>query len=388
MELKRRRLMLALVAALACAVAWPSGALAGARQADARLDKAMKAIVTMEHGPPGMSVVVQRGKDLRVHSAGAAKLGGSAPIRGNQHMRFASVTKAVTGALALELVEDGKLSLDSTIGEVRPDLPAAWGPITLRQLLHHTSGLPSYTADPAFLAYFAANLKAYISPLEAISYVFNEPLEFTPGTHFEYSNTDNIVIGLMAERAAGRGIVPLLKREVFGPLGMTNSTMPKGFDLPGRSCTGYVYDAQGQLFEEVSEAVSVSSVWAAGAVISTPLDMNRFIRAFGGGSMFSSAKVRRAQTAFLPPFTGGEPIGPGQNRGGLTLYRYRTPCGVVFGHSGNFPGYTQWIASTPDGRGSTVVSANLQLDIATGPPGVFPPLRRIFRRAACAALAG
>jgi hypothetical protein len=87
MELKRRRLMLALAAALACAVAWPSGALAGARQADARLDKAMKAIVTMEHGPPGMSVVVQRGKDLRVHSAGAAKLGGSAPIRGNQHMR-------------------------------------------------------------------------------------------------------------------------------------------------------------------------------------------------------------------------------------------------------------------------------------------------------------
>ena len=74
--------------------------------------------------------------------------------------------------------------------------------------------------------------------------------------------------------------------------------------------------------------------------------------------------------------------------GGFALITTGVATRVVFGHSGNFPGYTQWIASTPDCRGSTVVSANLQLDIATGPPGVFPPLRRIFRRAACAAVAG
>jgi D-alanyl-D-alanine carboxypeptidase len=104
--------------------------------------------------------------------------------------------------------------------------------------------------------------------------------------------------------------------------------------------------------------------------------------------MFKSRKVRRAQTAFLPPFTGGEPPGPGQNRDGLTLYRYRVPCGVVFGHSGNFPGYTQWIASSPDGSRSAVVTANLQLSVGTGPPGVFTPLRKLFKRAACAALAG
>jgi D-alanyl-D-alanine carboxypeptidase len=98
--------------------------------------------------------------------------------------------------------------------------------------------------------------------------------------------------------------------------------------------------------------------------------------------------MRNAQTRFLPPFTGGQPPGPGQNRGGLTLFRYRTPCGVVFGHSGNFPGYTQWIASSPDGSRSTVVTANEQLDVETGAPGVFPHLRTVFRRAACAALAG
>ncbi len=374
--------------ALAAAAALPAAAHAGTEQADARLDRALHAIVKVPQGPPGVSAVVQRGKDRELHTAGRASLDGPGAIRGNQHMRIASVTKAVTGALALELVDRGKLSLASTIGEIRPDLPAAWAPITLRQLLYHTSGLPNYTADPAFLAFFASNLKSYIAPFQAISYVFDDDLRFTPGTSFYYSNTDNIVVGLMTEAATGKGIVRLLKDLVFRPLGMKSTSLPSGFDLPRPFFRGYLYGAPGVPLEYVSEEVSVSSVWAAGAVVSTPFDLNRFIRAFGGGSMFDSPKVRRAQTAFLPPFTGGEPPGPGQNRGGLTLYRYRTPCGVVFGHSGNFPGYTQWTASSPDGTRSTLVSANLQLDVATGPPGVFTQLRQIFRRAACAALAG
>jgi D-alanyl-D-alanine carboxypeptidase len=60
---------------------------------------------------------------------------------------------------------------------------------------------------------------------------------------------------------------------------------------------------------------------------------------------------------------------------------------VVFGHTGNFPGYTQFFASSRDGRRSTVVSANLQLDVGSGTPGVFPILHRLFQRAACTSLA-
>ena len=72
----------------------------------------------------------------------------------------------------------------------------------------------------------------------------------------------------------------------------------------------------------------------------------------------------------------------------MTLYRYKLPCGAVFGHTGNFPGYTQFMASSRNGRRSTVVSVNLQLDVATGTPGVFPILHRLFQRAGCTALAG
>jgi D-alanyl-D-alanine carboxypeptidase len=258
--------------------------------------------------------------------------------------------------------------------------------VTLRELLYHTSGLPNYTADPEFLGYFVSHLKDFISPQQVLSFVTDQPLVFPNGTRYEYSNTDNLVIGLMAERATGRSYEQLLRDLVWRPLGLRRTSFPSGFLLPRPFVSGYVFDAPGQPLENVSEEISVSSVWAAGAIVSTPADQNRFIRAWGSGRLLSR-KLRRQQTNFIPG-AAGEPPGPGQNSGGLTLFRYKLPCGTVFGHTGNFPGYTQFIASSPDGSRSTSVSANLQLDVATGPPGVFPVLHDVFRLAACAALAG
>ena len=119
-------------------------------------------------------------------------------------MRIASVSKAFSGAVAMSLVSDGELSLDDTIGEIRPDLPVDWWPVTLRQLLSHTGGVPSFTSDPGFLQYFGDHLHGDISKLGLIEFVADDDLEFPPGTAYEYSNSDNIVIALMAEEATGR----------------------------------------------------------------------------------------------------------------------------------------------------------------------------------------
>ena len=344
----------------------------------------------MPDGPPGVGVVVQRGGQLRFHTAGRARLDSPKPFRLDDHMRIASVTKAFTGAVTLELVERGKLSLSDTIGEIRPEMPPSWHAITVRQLMYHTSGLPNYTATAAFQTYFVDHLTDYISPAQVIGFAASEPLDFPPGTRYEYSNTGTFVLGLMIETVTGRSYAKNLRDLVLKPLGMNETTLPfTSPALPKPFIRGYVFAGPGQPRENVSQAISPSGVWAAGGIVSTPRDLNRFARAWGGGSLLDKPAVRRAQTRFLPPFSGGEPPGPGQNRGGLTLYRYRTSCGVVFGHSGNFPGFTQWIAATPDGRNSTVVSANMQLaPPSTGPQDVFRSLRRIVRRAACSALAG
>src|SRR3954469_4918675 len=132
---------------LACAA--PAGA---ASTADRQLDAAMKKLVAMRGGPPGAISVVQRGEQRTVHRAGVANLKGRAPLRSTDHMRIASMSKAFSGAVALSLVEKGVLSLDDTIAQRLPSLPAAWGAVTLRQALDHTSGLAHFTEGEAFPA--------------------------------------------------------------------------------------------------------------------------------------------------------------------------------------------------------------------------------------------
>jgi D-alanyl-D-alanine carboxypeptidase len=99
-----------------------------------RVDQAIDELVAMPGGPPGAIVVVQRGSDRSVHAAGVAEIGAEAEPDVEDHMRIASVSKAFSGATALSIVDEGELSLDDTIAERLPDLPAAWGEVTLRQI--------------------------------------------------------------------------------------------------------------------------------------------------------------------------------------------------------------------------------------------------------------
>jgi D-alanyl-D-alanine carboxypeptidase len=379
-----RRGLIPFLALLVCAVAAAPATASPAKRADAKLDRALKDFVVMEGGPPGISAVIDRGGKAKLHRAGVRSVRSRKPLRKSDHMRIASVAKALSGAVALSLVDQGKLSLDDTIGEVLPGLGVAWPEVTLRELLQHTSGIPTYTNNPQFRADFTANLRRYFSPQEIVAYVADEPLEFPAGSHYEYSNTDNFIIALMAEAATGRSYERNLRELVYKPLGLRRTSLPDGALLPRPFIHGYGI-APPDPPEDVSQAISASGIWASGGIVSTPGDMNRFVRGYVRGALYSKA-VRDQQLNFLPG-AAGEPRGPGSNSGGLALYRYKTSCGTVLGHTGNFPGYTQFIAASPNGRRSTVVSVNEQIDVATGPPGAFPPMRHIFELAACAALA-
>ena len=141
-------------------------------------------------------------------------------------MRIASVSKAFSGAVALSLVADGKLSLDDTIGEIRPDLPVDWWPVTLRQLLSHTGGVPSFTSDPDFLQYFGDHLHGDISKLGLIEFVADDDLEFPPGSALRVLEHRQ-----HRHRPDGReGDRPLLRAParglVTGPLGLSPDLPP------------------------------------------------------------------------------------------------------------------------------------------------------------------
>src|ERR671916_2333029 len=184
-----------------------------AKGADAALDRALKELVAMEGGPPGVIAVVQRGEKHEVHTFGVAKLKSERPMRADDRMRIASAAKAFSGAVALSLVSKGKLSLDDTIDERLSDLPedypeyfpgedfpGGWSDVTLRQLLNHTSGLPDLLGSDAFVEALLGRLRHPDPPAKLLSYAYGlnggEAL-FEPGSEHRDSNTDNIAAALM-----------------------------------------------------------------------------------------------------------------------------------------------------------------------------------------------
>ncbi len=345
------------------------------------LQRALERFVAREGGPPGIVVVVARGESIDVLTAGYANLRSQQPIRINDHMRLASVAKAFSGAAALALVARGRLSLDDTIGQRLPDLPQSWWPVTLAQLLNHTSGILDFSLEPAFRDALFASLKVAPPPRELLDYLAGKPPSFDPGTQYRYSNSDNIIVGLMVEAATGRPYEQVLERRVYRPLRLTRTSLPSGPDMPRPFVRGY--EVQDDPPSDVSELFAAGWSWASGGVVSTPADATRFVRGYVSGALIDR-RTRAAQFRFL---RGGksEPPGPGENSAGLALFRYETACGTVYGHTGNTPGYTQFISATADGTRSAVVSINGQITPDRDEKR-FAELRRIYTLAVCAAL--
>jgi D-alanyl-D-alanine carboxypeptidase len=352
-----------------------------ARAAGAALDRALVRFVRHADGPPGIAVVVQRRGRAVLHRAGTADLADGAPIRASDSMRLASVAKAFSGAVALSLVANGTLALGDTVGRLLRGLPAAWSRVTLRELLQHTSGIRDFITTEAFKKALLESLLKAPPPRVLLSFAPRK-LAFRPGSRYKYSNSDNIIVGLMVEAATGKSYESELRQRVFVPLGLRRTSLPRGAGLPAPIVHGYDV-APPQLPVDVSHLFAAGWSWASGGIVSTPRDANAFIRAYVRGATTSPA-VRRAQFTFRQG--NSEPPGPGENSVGLAIFRYQTRCGTVYGHTGNTAGYTQFVAASKNGSRSVVVSINSQITPSVHPDR-FPELRRIYTLAVCAALA-
>jgi D-alanyl-D-alanine carboxypeptidase len=380
---RRRRLSFVAVACLALAalVVVAPGSGAATSKADSTLQAALDKIVKRVDGPPGISVVVQRDGQPVQFTAGFGDVATQQPFGIGDAMRLASVAKAFSGAAAVSAVADGKLSLDDTIGKVLPGQPAAWADVTVGQLLQHTSGVPDFSKSPTFQEAVGKSLATAPPPEQLVSYVAGEPLAFTPGSRYQYSNSDNILIGLMVAAVDGRPYEESLAARVYAPLGLTGTSLPAGVELPAPYTHGYDPDPPNAA-EDLSEVIAAGWSWASGGVVSTPQDANAFVRGYASGKLTNPA-TQKQQFSFRKGSS--EPPGPGVNAAGLAVFRYRTRCGTVYGHTGNTPGYTQFIASTRDGTKSTVVSINSQLTPERNARR-FAELRKIYELAVCDAL--
>ncbi|WP_030207595.1 serine hydrolase domain-containing protein [Streptomyces bikiniensis] len=350
---------------------------------DKALQKRLDDLVRTAGGPPGAIALMQVGDRTTVHRAGVADTGTGRPPRADAYMRLASVSKAYSGAVALRLVDRHRLGLDDTIGHRLPALPKAWHKVTLRQLLSHTSGLPDFSTAPSFLEILLADPRHRFDSRALLDFVADRNLLFPPGSRYAYSNSDNIAVALMAEAVTGRPYERLLEQLVYRPLDLRRTVLPQGYRMPRPYLHGYDVTPPAPP-EDISEALSASGVWASGGIVATPEDLNAFVRAWAGGRGYLSEEVRKQQRRFIPG-AASEPAGPGTNAGGLAIFRYETRCGTVYGHTGNFPGYTQLAAATADGKRSLTFSINTQTS-KTLKPELLAEVRAVQEDFVCALL--
>ena len=373
--------VVALAGCLMAAVATPAGA-AGGTGSTSSLSRGLDKLVTMSGGPPGAIALVQVGQQVTVTTAGVGNTVTKTPISANDVVRIASVSKAFNGAVALALVAKGELHLRDTIAERLPGLPASWGTVTLAELLHHTSGLPDYIKSEAFIDVLRADPHAVLTPMQLLGYVTDQAPDPAPGTEYHYSDTDNIVVGLMVEAVTGDTYEQALAEDVTAPLQLPDTTLPDGPDLTEPYIHGYEFEPGDPAPVDISTYLNPGLAWASGGMLSTPAELNTFMRAYVRGTL-TDAATRTRQFRFVPGSSG--PPGPGTNAAGLAIFRYRTGCGTVYGHTGNFPGYTIFAAATSDGSRSVTVIVNEQLNDNPVTP-VFTQLRHVDGLGVCAAL--
>ncbi len=376
---KFRRLVLCF-SLVAVALAAPISAAAAAKSTTADVRKGLEALVDSPGGPPGaIATLWKNGKQTTI-SVGRADDTKAGPPKPTDHMRIASIAKAFSGAVALHLVGEGKLSLEDSLGELLPKQPAAWAKVTVAEMLNHTSGIPDYTKSKAFEKHAGTNPRGYVAPEEIVGWVKKDPLNFAPGKKYEYSNTDNILVGLIVEKVTGESYGDELQRIVFGPAHLTQTSFPTKVALPTPFIHGYFPATEDSAPKDATTFLSPSGAWASGAIVSTPSNLNAFIRADLGLEFFE----REQQREQMHWWVGGEssPPGPGKNSAGLALFRYQTKCGTVYGHTGNFPGYVQFAAATADGTRAVTTSLNIP-----APSGqLLAKLRSVQTTAVCALL--
>ena len=323
----RRATWLALVA-VAAAVLVVSAAVAGTRAEGDGLAELVQRV--SDAGAPGVLLLVRDGNETRTEVRGIADGEHDRSIRAFDRFRVGSVTKTFVAVVVLQLVAGGQLQLDDTVEEWLPGLVPAGSEITVRQLLSHTSGLYDYVDDPRVFAAYAQDPGHAWAPRELLAIAFEHPARSDPGDRYAYSSTNYLRLGLIVEAATGQPLAAALQARVFEPLGLERTTFDaryvRGPYVHGHRAPSHHGVVTGEPRDTSDEAASWA--WAAGAVVSTADELNRFFAALLGGRLLEPPELREMETL----------VPAGALRYGLGLAVFPTSCGDAWGHTGNAQG--------------------------------------------------
>ena len=317
----------------------------------------LQQLLDAEHaaGMPGVFAEVRTGGATWQGAAGVADVDTGRPVRPWFEHRVGSITKTFVATTVLQLVGEHRVRLDAPIGDYLPDVVTGdtGRQVTVDMLLRHTSGLGNYT--DLINSYEAMEVlrTLTITPLEIAAIGLGLPRLFPPGTAWSYSNTNYILDGLLVERVTGHRVADEVGRRVLRPLGLRHTYFP-GTDpvIRGPHANAYVPWPDGTLRD--FSVFNMSWAWAAGELISTPQDLNRFYRALLTGRLLSPPLLAAMRTT-VPM----DPTVPELAGYGYGLYWEQLPCGRAWGHTGGVIGQTTVSLHSPDGSRQVTMGENL-----------------------------
>jgi D-alanyl-D-alanine carboxypeptidase len=356
----------ALVGLVLAVLAGPARIASGhPRTRASALTAAIERVMRRASIPGALVGVWQRGSTPYVRAFGVRNRATGRRMGTNLYMRIGSETKTFVGTALLQLVDQGKVKLDSPISSYLAGVPHGTA-ITIRQLADMRSGLLNYTNNLAFVrAWFGAPRRAW-TPQQLLAYSFSRPVLFPPGTRYDYSNTNTVLLGLVVEKVSREPLPVYIKRHILQPEHLTNTSFPTGTAFPAPHARGYTnntvrcLDSGGRACRRIVDATNFSPSWgwAAAAMISTLGDLERWARDVATGRLLTPASQRQ-RLHFNA--TGVRHVGYG-----LAL----SNSNGWLGHTGGVPGYQSLTIYLPSERATVVALINTNIN----PPDARTPL--------------
>ena len=356
-----RVLAVPLVAAIALGAAGGAASAAPSKGEAESLKSRAQGLVDAGYPAALAAVTDSKGESAGVAVGKGSLETGQAPLLDGE-VRIGSNTKTFVAVVVMQMVQEGKVGLDEPIETYLPGLIKGEGidasRITVRQLLQHTSGLPEHT-DYYFSSNAAAleNIQHYIPARDLLDVALSKPAAFEPGTQWSYSNTNYIVLGMLIERVSQRPVGEQIDQRIIKRLGLSHTYFPGNGEkkIRGSHPQGYHINGEGKL-EDVTE-MDASLPWAAGAMVSTPSELNTFFQAVFDGRLLTQASIDEMKK--------GVDTGSGGMVYGLGLFGTPLSCGgTSWGHGGGIFGYETHNAVGPDGTAVTVAVTALSSAIA------------------------
>jgi CubicO group peptidase (beta-lactamase class C family) len=319
----------------------PSGVAGRAAAVDALLTRRLQ-----RHQFTGSVLVAVKGKVVLAKGYGYADAAQRRPNTVNTAFRIGSITKQFTAMAILELQAAGKLSVQDKLCRYVQPCPAAWAPITLQELLSHTSGIANYTALPAY----AGRMGQPITPAQVLDLLRPLPLDFTPGTRFEYSNSNFYLLGYIVERVSGQAYATYLQQGIFAPLLLQQTGYDTNHPDLRTHAVGY------SSWRTTAPYVDISWPFAAGALYSSVVDLWHWDEALLGDTLISRAATAAMLAPHATTCAAGVPCPYGALEAQYGDGWFRGVLGghLVLDHGGDINGFTAMNEFMPN-DGITIV---------------------------------